>query len=62
MLIRWKIRRGDSVLLLSFDNYSSIDLLQKYKEPLPNPPLSKGREPDYSCFPPYQGGTEGGNL
>ncbi len=29
-----------------------LDLLQKYKAPHPNPPLSKGREQDYSCFPP----------
>jgi uncharacterized protein len=28
--------------------------------PHPNPPLGKGREPDFSSFPPWQGGTEGG--
>jgi very-short-patch-repair endonuclease len=31
------------------------------KEPLPSPPLGKGREPD-SCLPPFQGGIEGGNF
>ncbi|MEH2194970.1 MAG: hypothetical protein V7K98_20335 [Nostoc sp.] len=29
--------------------------------PHPNPPLIKGREPDFSYFPPLQGGTKGGN-
>ena len=28
---------------------------------LPNPPLIKGREPDFSCFPPCKGGIKGGN-
>jgi hypothetical protein len=37
-------------------------LLQQYLKPLPNPPLAKGRELNCSCFPPYQGGTEGGHL
>jgi D-alanine-D-alanine ligase len=32
--------------------YNPVDLLQKSKAPHPNPPLIKGREPDYSCFPP----------
>ncbi|BBD65837.1 hypothetical protein NIES4072_04840 [Nostoc commune NIES-4072] len=29
--------------------------------PLPNPLQYKAREPDFSCFPPLQGGTKGGN-
>ena len=32
------------------------------KLPLPNPPLAKGRELDFYCFPPLQGGIKGGNL
>jgi hypothetical protein len=36
---------------------SLIDLLQKYKEPLPSPlltkaPVTKEREQDFKCFPP----------
>jgi aryl carrier-like protein len=39
--------------------------LSALSPPLPNPlltkaPVSKGREPDFYCLPPYQGGTEGG--
>ncbi len=33
----------------------------KYLLPHPNRPLYKGREPDFSCFPPLQGGIKGGN-
>jgi hypothetical protein len=29
--------------------------------PLPNPPLIKGRELDFYCFPPLQGGIKGGS-
>ena len=45
----------------------TLDLLQKYQEPLPNPlltkaPVAKGREPEFSCFPRNQRGTEGGQI
>jgi hypothetical protein len=33
----------------------------KYFLPHPNPPLGKGRELDFYCFPPLQGGTKGGS-
>jgi hypothetical protein len=36
--------------------------LAKMLKSLPNPPLSKGREPNFSCFPPKFGGTEGGEF
>ncbi|MGV0106488.1 hypothetical protein NSTCB13_05303 [Nostoc sp. DSM 114160] len=35
--------------------YSILHLNEVHPLPHPNPPLVKGREPDFSCFPPLQG-------
>ncbi len=39
--------------------YSILHLNEVHPLPHPNPPLVKVREPDFSCFPPLQGGIKG---
>ncbi len=39
--------------------YSILHLNEVHPLPHPNRPLVKGREPDFSCFPPCKGGIKG---